>query len=303
MAHCAPKAQSLTYQNLRTSKRLKHYMDRARALHFEHWFAVGLILVFLSLFVACLSGKVHLYLGDIADGSNRFYLLSAIAQTLATILALLVTATLVATQLAAQSFTPRVVGYRLRDPWLWGAVGIYLAGIFASLGTIAAARRALNHPIWNWWSIDLTLLLTGAGLLYLVPFTLAILRSLEPASFIRHLLANGQYGGLEDFMRRAVNEGLVRQLQMAMSMLGEHARSRLQQTVGAVSEARRFAEFGIGLGKYAAAQKDPEAIIVAMDYLTRMTVHCTDRVYRPAGDVFNESVVELQEIAEEAFGQ
>jgi len=285
------------------AKGVRFLRDRARDLRVEHWFTIAIALVFLSLFVACLSGKVPLYLGDIADGSNRLYLLSAIAQTLATILALLVTATLVATQLAAQSFTPRVVGYRLSDPWLWGAVAIYLAGIFASLGAIAAARRALNHPIWNWWSIDLTLLLAGAGLLYLVPFTLAILRSLEPASFIRYLLVNRQYAGLEDFMRRAVNEGLVRQLQMAMSMLGQHARSRLQQTGGAVSEARRFVEFGIGLGKYAAAKRDPEAIIVAMDYLTQMTVHCTDRVYRAAADVFNESVVELQEIAEEAFGQ
>jgi len=274
-----------------------------RDLRFEHWYTFAIVLVFLSLFVACLSGKVHLYLGDVGDGSNRFYLLSAIAQTLATILALLVTATLVATQLAAQTFTPRVVGYRRRDPWLWGAVGIYLAGIIASLAAIAIARAAKSHPIWNWWSVDLTLLLTGAGLLYLVPFTLAILRSLEPASFIRYLLENGQYDGLEDFMRRAVNEGLVRQLQTAVSMLGGHARSRLRQTVGGVSEARRFAEFGIGLGKYAAAKKDPEAIIVAMDYLTQMTVHCTNRVYRPSADVFNESVVELQGIAEEAFGQ
>jgi hypothetical protein len=264
------------------TKPLQHLSSRVRDLRFEHWYTFAIVLVFLSLFVACLSGKVHLYLGDVGDGSNRFYLLSAIAQTLATILALLVTATLVATQLAAQTFTPRVVGYRRRDPWLWGAVGIYLAGIIASLAAIAIARAAKSHPIWNWWSVDLTLLLTGAGLLY---------------------LENGQYDGLEDFMRRAVNEGLVRQLQTAVSMLGGHARSRLRQTVGGVSEARRFAEFGIGLGKYAAAKKDPEAIIVAMDYLTQMTVHCTNRVYRPSADVFNESVVELQGIAEEAFGQ
>jgi len=278
-------------------------LNRARELRVEHWLTTAIALAFLGLFVACLSGRVHLYSGDVGDGSNRFYLLSAIAQTLATILALLITATLVATQLAAQSFTPRVVSYRLRDPWLWGAVGIYLAGILASLAAIARARAARSHPIWDWWSLDLTLLLTAAGLLYLAPFTLAILRSLEPVTFIRHLLKNAEYGGLEDFMRRAVNEGLVRQLQMAILMLGRHATAELRQSAGAVDDARRFADLGVRLGKYAASEKDPEGIVVAMDYLTKMTIHCTDRIYRSAADVFNESVIELQRIAEEAFGQ
>jgi len=278
-------------------------LNRARELRVEHWLTIVIALIFLGLFVVCLSGRVHLYSGDVGDGSNRFYLLSAIAQTLATILALLITATLVATQLAAQSFTPRVVSYRLRDPWLWGAVGIYLAGILASLAAIARARAARSHPIWDWWSLDLTLLLTAAGLLYLAPFTLAVLRSLEPVTFIRYLLKNAEYGGLEDFMRRAVNEGLVRQLQMAILMLGHHATDELQHSSGAVDEARRFADLAVRLGKYAGTEKDPEGIIVAMDFLTRMTVYCTGRIYRSAADVFNESVIELQRIAEEAFGQ
>ena len=278
-------------------------LNRARELRVEHWLTFAIALAFLGLFVACLSGRVHLYSGDVGDGSNRFYLLSAIAQTLATILALLITATLVATQLAAQSFTPRVVTYRLRDPWLWGAVGIYLAGIVVSLAAISGARAARTHVIWNWWFLDLSLLVTGAGLLYLAPFTLAVLRSLEPVTFIRYLLKNAEYGGLEDFMRRAVNEGLVRQLQMAVLMLGQHATGQLQQSGGAVDGARVFASLGVSLGKYGAAEKDPEGIIIAMDFLTRMTVYCTHRIYRSAADVFKESVIELQGIAEEAFGQ
>src|SRR5208337_4739905 len=117
---------------------------------------------------------------------------------------------------------------------------------------------------------------------------------------IRTLLVNSEYPALEDLMRKAVNEGLVRQLETAKSMLQEHATAVLGRSGGSISEARRFAELGVRLGRYAAAEKDPEATIVAIEYLTDMTIQCTHRVHRAAADIFNEAVVTLQMLAEEA---
>ena len=288
------------------TKRIVLWFKRAwpRWFLIEHWLTLMLVVAFVALFVLDLMGYVRLYAGDTSpDGANRFYLLSALAQTLGAIAALVVTATLVATQLAAQSFTPRAVRYRLHDPWLWWAIGIYLGAISLSLGGIAAAKGAKGHLIWDWWSVEVALLLGGAALAYLVPFTVAVLRSLETESFVRELLRGREYSGLEDFTRKAINEGLVGQTQMALSMLGGHAQTVLRQNGGSLDDARRFASLGVKLGRYAATEKDPEAIIVAMNYLTDMTTYCTDSVYRAAADVFNESVVELQNAAEEVFGQ
>jgi len=104
-------------------------------------------------------------------------------------------------------------------------------------------------------------------------------------------------------MRKAINEGLVRQLGLAMVNLAGHAASEVVRTNGNLEVARKFAVLGTRLGRYAASHKDPEGIMVAMDYLTTMTRYCTERIFRSAADVFNESVRELETAAEEAFGQ
>ncbi len=283
-------------------KLLKQVWLQTRGYHWEYWVALIVFLGAAVLGAGVLAGWVHLYAGDEGEGSNRYYLLSAIAQALAAILALAVTATLVATQLAAQTFTPRVINHRLRDPWLWIGLGLYFAAILASLAGIAQTRATRANPVLDARIVDLTLVLTGVALLYLVPFTAAVLRSLETVSFIRYLLEREDYRALEDIMRKAMNEGLVRQVSTAMLMLRLHAINRLWLAHGAPTRAREFAELGVRLGKFAAAEKDPEAIVVAMQYLTAMTTYCTDHVFRGAADVFNESVVELQKTAEEAFG-
>jgi len=280
---------------------LKSIWGLVGTLRLEHWFSIAILVGFGSLLAACISGSIHLYVVN-QDGTNRLYLLSTISETLGSILALVITATLVATQLATQGFSPEVVRFRLRDPWLWCAIGIYLLAILCSLAAIARSVWVQADWAWDLSSVDLTLLLSGAALVFLVPFTLAILRSFETVSFIGDLLSNSRYGALEDLMRKAVNEGLVRQLETAKSMLQEHAISILARSGGSVTEARQFAELGVRLGRYAAAEKDPEATIVAIEYLTDMTIHCTHRVHRAAADIFNDAVVALQRTAEEAFG-
>jgi hypothetical protein len=145
-------------------------------------------------------------------------------------------------------------------------------------------------------------LLASEALLYTVPFALAVLRSLESRSFIAWLLKKGEYEGLEDFMRKAINEGLVRQLGLAMGDLTGHASSEVARTNGSLEIARKFAVFGTRVGRYAATHKDPEGVMVAMDYLTAITRYCTEKIFRAAADVFNESVRELETAAEEALG-
>jgi tetratricopeptide (TPR) repeat protein len=282
-------------------KQISKWLAKLWPRNWEGWVAVGLIVVAGALEIAILLGKIDLYGGDEADRANRFFLLSTLSATLAAILAIALTAILVVTQLAAETYTPKIIHYRLRDPWLWGVLAFYLIPICLALAGVAESKALERHVSWDWQIVDSAILLSAAALAYLVPFTAATLRGLDRDDFIRRLLAENEYEGLQDLMRKAVNEGMVQQVEAAMGMLIAHALVPLAGTKGSAGEARNLAEQGVRLGKYACAKKDPETIVVVFKYLTEMTSSCTKRTYRGAADIFNESVYELQSDAEEAF--
>ena len=71
----------------------------AKHVHVEHIFLALILMTGIVLLILILLGKVHLYGGDIESFSNRLYLLSAIAQSLAAILSLVVSLTLITTHL------------------------------------------------------------------------------------------------------------------------------------------------------------------------------------------------------------
>jgi hypothetical protein len=276
-------------------------------VHLEKWLVRAEALAFTAFLLLIVKGKFHFDWIDPVNPSNSLSLFSTISETLGAILALVITATLVATQLAAQYFTPRVVRFRMRDPWMWGAIAMYLIAILFSLESMAAIEMGRTHPISMRLSSDLTLLITYTSLFYLLPFTLAILRSFETESFIDELLRRKAYDGIGDLFRKAVNEGLVRQIEIATSKLENHAAVMLDgckaQPSLQTDQAKSFARLGVNLGRYAATKKDPEAIQVAMQYLTDMTVMCTERIYRGSAERFNEAVIELKSIADEEFGE
>jgi len=119
-------------------------------------------------------------------GDNHLYLLSSIVQGLAAILALLVTLSLVAGQLAANAYTPRVMSHRLKDFWLWFAVSIYLLAIVWSLWTLNTYY--CWKPNCDWLYPDIAFTLACMALAYLIPYTIATIRSLQPDRIARQLV-------------------------------------------------------------------------------------------------------------------
>jgi Predicted membrane protein (DUF2254). len=65
---------------------------------------------------------------------NERYLLSALVQSLAATIALVITLSLVAVQLAAQSYSARVIDVYKRNPDMWILLCIYIITIFYGLG-------------------------------------------------------------------------------------------------------------------------------------------------------------------------
>ncbi len=241
---------------LESSHRIKRvygwFADAARLL------LAVIVVAGVILLVLILLGKVHLYGGDVGDNfANRLYLLSAIAQSLAAILSLVVSLTLIATQLAAQTYSPRVVNLRLRDPWLWGAVGLYLVAI-------VWAMKSHGKLMLQWQeSADIALLLAGAALLYLVPFTIATLHSLDPRR-IAARLAKESAITWDDMMRRAVNESLLSVLADGLNALKSKTIEDLKRN-SAVPDARRELIEGVGtrlwsIGKHARQVKNADAL-------------------------------------------
>ncbi len=232
----------------------------------ERWLAAGLAIAGVVLLGLILANKLFLYGGDIGgqpyDYSNRLYLFSAIAQALAAILALLVSLTLVATQLAAQSYSPRVVRLRLHDPWLWWAAGLYLAAILWAM-------------VFHGWldllgakSADIALLLAGAALLYLIPFTIATLHSLDPIMMATNLARSGLHTALEDMIRKAAQDDQISTIRDAMDAFTQMAWSMVQRRH--TDKAMELGEKILSAGMFLTQRRSLEGYECAMDKLTQL---------------------------------
>lgn len=268
----------------------------------EVWVAFVLFLLAVAGHFAIFTDLFHLYPGDVPNSANRLYLLSAVAQSLAAILAVLVTLTLVSAQLAASSYTPRIVRLKIKDPWFWVAVGIYTIAILGAFLAKAWLNALLNSP-WDIWSVDLVILWAGLALLYLVPFFIATMRGLRPESIVRALLKKGQADALIDLMRKAVNDGSMTTLRDGLGGLAGRFIASLKKGQAGEKEAQEFAAYCLDVGRYACRKGDVEACEVVMRHLTALTKACTKARLREAADVFNDAAGELYNYSLEKFGE
>jgi len=293
-----------------------------RRQRFEVLYSSVLGAITVVFLILIFTNKLNLFPGDLQ--CSRLYLLSAIVQALAAILAIVITLTLVVTQLAAQMYTPRVIRLRMTDLWFWSAVVLYA---FTIIWSLLAKSQYLNFAAdarWNLWSVDLAVLGAIVSLLYLAPFFTATTRSLQPAFFARTLLPSKKpdpyevivssasadlrrrkYAPLDDLMRKAVNEGLISLLSDALDALDEHAKQVLQ--LGERPDIRALVAQSIvksyvGVGKHACRRGNTEAWTEISKRLTDTVSHCTKKEYRAAADVFNEAFIELYEYGVEILG-
>jgi hypothetical protein len=115
-------------------------------------------------------------------------LLSALIQSEATIIALVITLTLVAVQLTAASYTPRVANIFASSPHMYLLLGIYIVSIAYSAillqlvtGTEGIVPASLE--IWISGAYWLTIFLGFA----LIPYIFYVLESFRPETFIRRM--------------------------------------------------------------------------------------------------------------------
>jgi hypothetical protein len=287
----------------RVSQSAYLWLTRRRS---EDWSSAALLLTLVVLLALVLKGRVHFYAGDTDGSYNRLYLLSTIAQALATILALLVTFTLVATQLAAQAYGHRVAQLKQKDKWLWCAVAIYLAAILVALWGMGILAWLKRTPQLSELSVDLALLFATTGLVYLVPFSIATFRSLQPEAIANGLMKENRYAALDDLMRKAVNEGLLTTVASAFAAL----RTRTETALEAVAPrdrrkaAERLSQSFVSIGRHACQRGSPDVWQMTVEHLTGLVKHCNDprRLWRESADVFNDEIMALYDYGLEWFG-
>ncbi len=133
------------------------------------------------------------------DAITSRYWLSASFQGLATLLALVISAALVAVQLAAQTYTHRVTKTFLSAVWFWSylAAGLVILAILLLMQT--GIREAADIP--RAWKL-LAIILSLAFLAGIAGFVVHLRESLQPRNIIMPMLARVDRPFMENIRRR-----------------------------------------------------------------------------------------------------
>lgn len=122
------------------------------------------------------------------DVNSARYMLSALVQSEAAIVALVVTLSLVAMQLAASSYSARVIEVFRRTPDLWILMGIYGIAIFYAMGVLKLIE---NPPIGRLSNLEehvaFSYYLGIFAFVVLVPYIWKTLEMLKPSTVINIL--------------------------------------------------------------------------------------------------------------------
>ncbi|MFZ3059346.1 MAG: DUF2254 family protein [Candidatus Methanoperedens sp.] len=143
------------------------------------YFALGTVIITTLQLVFSYSGSLH------TDVDSARYMLSALVQSEAAIVALVVTLSLVAVQLAAQSYSARVIEVFRRTPDLWILMGIYGVAIFYGLGVLKLIENPLVGRMSNLEGyVAFSYYLGVFAFVALVPYIWNTLEMLKPSTVI-----------------------------------------------------------------------------------------------------------------------
>ncbi|MCX6009888.1 MAG: DUF2254 domain-containing protein [Chloroflexi bacterium] len=169
---------------------------------------------------------------EITNSSGIYYLLSAISQSLAAILAIILSATLVAGQLASR-YSPRLLGKALIKPFTISYIFIFVASIVFPL-VILTNKEMVSSSI----SVKLSLVLAGACLAFLIPYFLSLKEWLDPRNLI------------DDLYKKA-----FKQMQNRKDELPAEAFT-IREVVISLYNAKNYEGYSYGIGKLTQMVKD-----------------------------------------------
>ena len=160
-------------------------------------FVYGFLLLLVIFVGAILFAKFNLFHTD--AGSAR-YMLSALVQSQAAIVAIVITLTLIAVQLTASAYSPRVIDIFKKNPDMWLLLGCYGISIFYGFIVLKLVEEVEGEAvsqsaIWSLGSISISFescvsmayWLGAFTFVALFPYMLDVIRLLKPESIIKRL--------------------------------------------------------------------------------------------------------------------
>jgi hypothetical protein len=134
------------------------------------------------------------------DANSARYMLSALVQSQAAIVAIVITLTLIAVQLTASAYSPRVIDIFKKNPDMWLLLGCYGISIFYGFIVLKRVEGAEGEfvsqsAIWSLgpisvsfeFCVSMAYWLGAFTFVALFPYMLDVIRLLKPESIIKRL--------------------------------------------------------------------------------------------------------------------
>jgi len=142
------------------------------------------------------------FTGESVDSAR--YLLSAIAQAQAAVIALVVTLTLIAVQLASQTYSPRVMDLFKKHLFFWLLLLLYIVSILYDVIVLGTVDKEMNYLLGH--RISFAILLAGLAFFALFPYTFDVINHLKPENVIRKMIEKINRKEFVDKINKTVEE-------------------------------------------------------------------------------------------------
>ena len=173
---------------LNTIKKELHKWE-SRHLWASRIFVYSFLLLLVIFVGAIVFAKINLFH---TDAHSARYMLSALVQSQAAIVAIVITLTLIAVQLTASAYSPRVIKIFRGNPDMWLLLSCYGISIFYGFMVLKLVEGAEGEfvscvSIWFECYVSLAYWLGVFTFVALFPYMLNIIRLLKPESIIKRL--------------------------------------------------------------------------------------------------------------------
>lgn len=162
---------------------------------------IGIILFVLAFFAFFYLGRIH------TDVDSARYMISALIQSEAAIIAIVVTLSLVAIQQASSSYSARVIDIFKKpktNPDFFILMGIYIFAIIYGSGVLRQIPNKLSLGIHIWIVYSLSIV----ALLALVPYIMNTLEMFEPTKIIELLSKNMSFSKINNAIKLEKNDNI-----------------------------------------------------------------------------------------------
>lgn len=164
---------------------MKSFIERS-IYRFTVYVFIGICLFYILKFVTDFFSLPHV------DVVNTRYLLSAMAQAQAAIIAIVITISLVAVQLAASNYSPRVIRIFKHNFDLWFLLTLYGVSILYDLYILKLLSGQISESL-----IFVSYWLCALAFFALFPYVLGMMNILNPQAIIKRLLEDVSLPRLE----------------------------------------------------------------------------------------------------------